>query len=39
MVITSSNQAKVEIACLPYSIYLIKAKYGNEEFISKFVKD
>ena len=37
--ISVDYEATLDVASLARSIYIIKAKYGNEEFISKFVKE
>ena len=39
VLISVDYEAILDVASLARSIYIIKAKYGNEEFISKFVKE
>ena len=38
VLISVDYEARLDVASLARSIYIIKAKYGNEEFVSKFVK-
>jgi len=37
--ISVEYEAKLDVASLATGIYFVKAKYGNEEFISKFLKE